>query len=99
MSQDFDPAVARVLETFGRTLTRAPSEAIEADTVVGALTAEGDPLGPELAQDEKRARGIFDQLCADRLLEIVPSGTGVPARQYRLTPLGRARLKEPDEEE
>jgi hypothetical protein len=98
-NQNFDPAVVRVLETFGRMLSRVPGDAIDADKLTGLLAAEGDPVGAELARDRLSLRGILDQLCADGLLEIVSSDTGAPPERYRLTPLGRARLKEPDEEE
>lgn len=99
MTQDFDPAVARVLETLGRMWTLAPGDALDADKIMGVLVAEGDPVGAELARNRQRAKGILDQLCADGLLEIVASGAGGPAERYCLTPLGRARLEESDEEE
>lgn len=84
MGPTFDPAVAKVLEAFGRRLasgsTAARAEAVLADA--------------SLANDGPRAREILQQLVADGLLEQRDSGVESTSGTYSLTALGQARIEQ-----
>ena len=99
MVPDFDPAVAEVLEAFGRLLTRGADDSAGVDSVIGALATGGRGVAEELAQDPKRAKAILDQLRADGLIETVGTGGSEATQMYSLTALGWARVEAEDDDD
>jgi hypothetical protein len=98
MVPEFDPAVAHVLEAFGRVLT--PGGSVGLDRVIGALAGDSLGVGGDLARDPHRTQRILDQLCADGLLEVTAQGgSDTSARRYGLTRLGWARVQDKDDDD
>lgn len=99
MVPEFDPAVAQVLEAFGRLLTRGAGDSAGVDSVIGALATGGRGVAQELARDPKRTKAILDQLRADGLIETVGPGGSEATQRYSLTELGWARVEAEDDDD
>jgi DNA-binding MarR family transcriptional regulator len=99
VTPEFDPAAARVLRALGRLPGAREGEPFDADEAIRRLAADGDPLGHELAGDERRATMTFRQLAENGLLERLDDPIAPTAHRYRLTALGRSRLGRTDDEE
>jgi len=99
VTPEFDPAAVRVLRALGRVPGARDGEPFDADEAIRRLASDGDPLGDELARDERRARTTFRQLAENGLLERLDDPRAPTALRYRLTALGRSRLGRTDDEE
>jgi hypothetical protein len=92
VTQEFDPAAARMLRAFAR----RPGDSLDAGQVVESLVAEGDPIGTELSRNARRASEMLEQLRDNGLLEPIADPTAPSIARYRLSRLGRSRVERSD---